>query len=379
MAFLDTPENVQLKRFRRRLRSKEKLRRRNRLKHASPYTNTGSRRRFRGNNFKGDYLDIVVPETLNLVHMHAETVAFIQSFWHSVRSSKNRIRLIFDDTKSIQPAALLLLLAYIDRARILYGTAHVTGTYPKSPRLHRALVDTGFFSLLRVNPRSPQTRVTNAVRYIPFISGVTLANDASRKLREALMGEGMQMSIAARKKLYRAVTEAMLNVVQHAYPKETQFDLRVRKKWWLAGSVNLKEDRLQILFCDLGVGIPKTLPKLYAWEKIRSALSILPGVNPNDGQMIEAAMIIGRTKTRQSERGRGLNDLRRFVELVSSGELKVFSASGVYTFQSGGNESIVNYGNSIGGTLIKWTVPLSSVTNWSPEPDGGLIDENETT
>ncbi len=362
------PLAVQDKRFGRRQRSKEKKRHRNVTGLSRNATSFQSQSK-RVGAVRDDYLDVAVPVELDLVNDHERTVSFVRSFLRTTAHSKNRVRLVFSETKAIRPDALLVLLAYLHRARILYGADHVTGTYPTSPRIERAFEDTGFFSLLGVKPRPRAPRKSTSIHYIRFISGETLATDASRRLREALLGDEMELSMAARKKLYRAVSEAMLNVVQHAYPDSHNVDIRIRKKWWLVGSVDRGRDQLQIMFCDLGVGISNTLPKLYTWEKIRSALALLPGVKPNDGEMIQAAMIIGRTKTGQQGRGRGLNDLRRFVELATSGELKIFSRAGVYTYQSGGNETVSNSLHSLGGTLIKWTVPLSSVTNWSPDSE----------
>jgi len=299
-----------------------------------------------------------------------ETVEFIREFWRIVASRRARVRLVFESTKVIQPSALLLLLAYLHRARLLYGVHHVTGTYPKSSRIENAMIDTGFLKLLGVKVRKERVAPTQPrIKLIPFMSDVVLDQSASKSLREALMGDEVQINIAAKKKLHRVISEAMLNVVQHAYPAQFQTDNVVRGRWWLAGKIDFNKDELLVMFCDLGIGIPKTLPKLYTWEKIREALSLLPGINPSDGQMIQAAMAIGRSQTGETNRGKGLNDLRRLVELHPTGELRIYSRAGLYVYRGDGRETVTNGSDKIGGTLIKWSLPLSSVTNWIAEPE----------
>ncbi len=135
------------------------------------------------------------------------------------------------------------------------------------------------------------------------------------------------------------------------------------------GTVDKSRNELMIAFCDSGVGIPRTLPKLYPWELIRAALSLLPGIKPNDGEMIQAGMTIGRTQTGQTSRGKGLNDLRRFIDESKAGEMTLISRHGLYRYRAGGGEMVQNYRYGAAGTLIQWSVPLDMVTNWTGEVD----------
>jgi len=140
--------------------------------------------------------------------------------------------------------------------------------------------------------------------------------------------------------------------------------------------VNRLRRDLTITFCDLGVGIPRTLPKLYPMEMVRAVLSLLPGVKPNDGDMIRAGMELGRSATKERHRGKGLNDLRKFIDFAKAGELYVFSNRGRYRYAAGSVESVENYDKSIGGTLLKWTVPMASVTDWKGDADELISEEN---
>lgn len=316
-----------------------------------------------------DRVDLLVPESLCLDTNYDETVGFVRELRTLALRHRRPVQIDFTRAKVIKASALLLLLAELHRCRIIRGPKLVTGTYPKDEKLERMLCAMGFFDILDVRNRVTVKR-TYPMNYIKFESADRLKEHQARKLRTELLGDKIVMQPAPRRRLQRAITEAMLNAVQHAYPKGSYKTNPGRKRWWLTGSYNRKSKDLTIMFCDLGVGIPATVTKLYLIEHIRSALSALPGIQVSDGQMIRAAMVLGRTSTGNQGRGRGLNDLRSFIDQAGSGELKIFSKKGSYTYHAGGEEETENYQYSIGGTLIKWRVPIANVTDWSGDEDG---------
>lgn len=318
-----------------------------------------------------DHLLLDVPKTLDLVSNYDETAEFIRDMRRAVLNQNRRVMLVFNEAERIRPAALLLLLSEIHRCRLSHSPTMVTGTYPQSPQLERLMCRTGFFKLLNVKEPSNIKSRTFPVEYIEFRSNNKLDTAEPKRLRTELLGDSITMQPKVRSRLYRALTEAMINVGQHAYPKSSIKAHPVRNRWWLAGQVNKRKKELLITFCDLGVGIPETLPKIYTWERIRAALSLLPGIRPNDGQMIKAAMTIGRSRTREEHRGRGLNDLRSLIDQADAGELYIFSSKGRYRYRAGGDEEAFNSNISVNGTLIKWCVPLDRVTDW-------IGDEDET-
>lgn len=320
------------------------------------------------------WVDVEVPEELCLDHHYEETVKLIRTLRELALKERRPVRLRFENVKSIKASALLLLLAEIHRCRIVRGPHLVTGTYPKDEKLERMLCAMGFFEILKVKNRVTVKR-TYPMNYIKFASAAKLKEHQARQLRAELLGDKIEMSPIHRRKLQRAITEAMLNAVQHAYPKSSAKSHPGRNRWWLSGTYNSRSKDLTIMFCDLGVGIPGTITKLYVVEKIRAVLSLLPGIQISHGQLIEAAMTLGRTSTGRQGRGRGLNDLRKFIDQANAGELKIFSGKGSYTYHAGGREETDDYHQSIGGTLIKWRVPIASVVlNWSGEDDDD--DEN---
>lgn len=129
--------------------------------------------------------------------------------------------------------------------------------------------------------------------------------------------------------------------------------------WWMVASISGKYRTFNLAFYDVGAGIPKTLPRKYTLEKIRSALMLIPGINPDDGQMIQAAMELGRSSTLESNRGKGLLDLARLIESTQSGSMTIHSRLGTYTYQPH-SDTYKNSNGFVEGTLIEWQLPLST-------------------
>lgn len=366
-ATIDRLTNIRVARnsFLRRCRSASKAKQRNRTggHYSSRFTipRVGKRAQ--------DWVDLMVPETMCLDTNYDETVQFVREIRMLALAQRRPVRLVFDGAKVIKASALLLLLAEMHRCRTARGPHLVTGTYPRNQKLERMLCAMGFFDILSVKNRIA-VKQSYPMSYIKFATARRLKEHQARQLRADLLGDKILMDVKARKKLQRAITEAMLNAIQHAYPEGSSKSNPGRNRWWLTGTYNRKTKDLTITFCDLGVGIPATVTKLYVVEHIRALFSLLPGIQVSDGQMIMAAMTLGRTRTGNQGRGKGLNDLRKFIDQAGDGELKIFSKKGSYTYAAGGAERYDNYQHSIGGTLIKWRVPIANVTNWSGDDDG---------
>lgn len=112
-------------------------------------------------------------------------------------------------------------------------------------------------------------------------------------------------------------------------------------------------------------------------ERLRQLASLLPGVKPDDGAMIYAGMRVGRTSTLKSHRGKGLNDLRQFVDQAGNGELAIYSKAGEYRYTSATMESYKTNSLAVPGTLIVWTVPIKSVADGldHEDDDNGEIED----
>ncbi|WP_125468860.1 ATP-binding protein [Methylomagnum ishizawai] len=163
------------------------------------------------------------------------------------------------------------------------------------------------------------------------------------------------------KKLYRGVSEAMTNVSQHAYLDSGRdgLDFANEKGWWMFCRED--DEHIFVAFCDLGIGIPETLPRTQDQSLLNALLEKLFGVGKlTDGALIKAAIEIKRSRTQKRHRGKGLLDMLKAIEMIQGGRLSILSNRGGYTYilNNSGREEVKTFKRSILGTLILWTIPL---------------------
>ena len=175
--------------------------------------------------------------------------------------------------------------------------------------------------------------------------------------------EGFQDRIDATMidELLGGLGEAMTNAIHHAYDSIRQdgLDYNGNSDWWMFSQA--KDGNLSVVFCDLGIGIPTTLPlkRPGIWQKL-----ILRIPTPTDGDCIREAIIEGRTRTGLHGRGYGLGNIVDVVENIPNGIVNVFSNRGRYDSR----KSTLypnDYTDSILGTLISWNVPMKSLSKRS--------------
>ena len=156
-----------------------------------------------------------------------------------------------------------------------------------------------------------------------------------------------------RELLYTGITEAMTNVMNHAYDlkREDGYALQTEREWWMFSQC--KDGELSVTFCDLGAGIPRTLPLTHpkVWSRF-----LLLGRNL-DSHAIEYSVRDSVSRTKRDYRGKGLGQIVRFVDAVTGGRVVVFSNRGVY-FREGIRQRRMDFKDSILGTMIHWKFPL---------------------
>lgn len=270
---------------------------------------------------------------------------------------RKRLKVEFIGLERVTPGAALVLAAELDRWRVLVTKRLAVFDIEKwNPNAKALLYDMGLFSLLDVaNPPAMKVAETD-LKFIRFQTGALVLGQLARKLRlsiEAVAGE-----IPGATYLFDGLTEAMTNVVHHAYPHGTRYRTKpIFGQWWMAGSFDKVNNLLTVIFFDQGKGIPETLPRTHTMEKIRGYLSSL-GLVDDDSSRIKAAMHLGRTQTGRPHRGKGLLDIRSFIDESTDGRLRILSGRGEYIYRSNGAEELKTLSQSIGGTLIQWEVSL---------------------
>lgn len=298
----------------------------------------------------------MAPEVLSLTQNYDEVSKFLEQIGELIAKPKRRAGVDFTPIKRVSPGAVLLLAATLDMwQRLKRISLRARDVDHWAPEVRRTFIEIGLFDLLRTaNPPQGPHVSEGPVRMLRLRSGEgsdgSLAVELTRAMTE------IAGPIDAQPYLYAGLTEAMTNVAQHAYPKDTFAGVPANyRRWWMTGSYHQINRSMRILILDLGVGIPATLPNSGLWETIRSLLAQISG--SNDADMIAAAVEAGRTSTGQAGRGYGLYEVRQFVEQSASGRLRILSGQGEVIYEKGHERPMKRtLSFPIGGTLIEWEV-----------------------
>lgn len=273
----------------------------------------------------------------------------------TIYSSGRSLYIDFSTISRVSTDAALLLAAEFDLwQRIRKIKLRVRSMDRWSPQVNHIFTDLGLFDLLKTTiPHHTDNASDQELEILKFSSGENSDGSLANHLAQALntISGGFETTT-----LFSGLTEAMTNVVQHAYPQDDFSHLPPDiKRWWMTGSFNKKDRSLKITILDRGVGIPNTLPRSGFYERIKGLLAAI--TNPDDADRINAAVQVGRTSTGLPGRGRGLNDMRKFIESNPRGRLRILSGHGEVIYRTGSElpEKVLN-NVGLNGTLIEWEI-----------------------
>lgn len=317
-------------------------------------------RKARYHAFSSPIYELKVPEKLSLKENYDQVVKLVHDMRLIALSERQRVGLDFGGVAEVGPATALYVAAEIYRCRhVQEGQRRVTGKHPEDRQIARLLKEMGFNDLLGIDDPDVSDEAPS-VEYIPFISSNRVEGTFALQLRQALEQGSSAIPPAFRKVMYGSLTEAMANVIHHAYPSGAEKKLIVmQSRWWMAGSIDRRKNELMMMLYDQGVGIPATIPRSHPVERWGGLLNML-GVKADDGNLIKVATMLGRTQTRDEHRGRGLQDVLQFVKISEKGELRILSNKGEYIYNSDGSDEVGVHRRDLGGTLIQWRVSRSS-------------------
>jgi hypothetical protein len=166
--------------------------------------------------------------------------------------------------------------------------------------------------------------------------------------------------------LFRSVTEALTNVTQHAYMNQRMDGSGSGRDagWWMF--VRQEPRELSITFCDLGVGVPYSVPRLEkhkSWlqESLGKVLRAVGVQSHMDGEIIQATVEYKRSRFQQDHRGNGFGNMLESIDRAGSGRLIISSNRGAYIYGrelSKVTQESRNYSDSIFGTVLYWQIKL---------------------
>jgi hypothetical protein len=300
-------------------------------------------------------------ELLNEPH-RTELLNFLTELRKATLVKDKRITIDFSNTRKMIAAGTLLFLAEVSRIVVARGGPASSGInyrYVHDAKVAQVLQQIGFFDTIgrvsNVRPRDEDVVHWRAV------SGVGAegekANDLVQNVRQRLPS-------ALSMPLYDGLVEAMTNCSQHAYtePREDGTALLGNGEWWMFAKE--QNDKLYVVLCDLGIGIPRSLPMTTSSDvisKILASAGRAAGLSHSDADLVQAAIEVGRSRTGLANRGKGFGDIIDVIDKASEGGIHVFSNAGYYSYalRSGSASRVVrNLKGTILGTLISWSVPV---------------------
>ncbi|MDA3895378.1 MAG: hypothetical protein PF482_04425 [Desulfobacteraceae bacterium] len=310
---------------------------------------------------RSSHVDILsAPERMCFEDNYEEVAFFFNKFRKKALSftSRKKFSIDFEPINFISPGAALVLAAELDRWRKTHDIK-LKPWKPKKwhPRVKRLFDEMGLFSLLEIKKKDKNLKNSDDyLRFFKFLTGKASDGEIADKLMKS-MGPALGAEYNE-ERLYIAMSEAMTNVVQHAYPENENFKYPILpNQWWTAGSFNRKSKMMTVLFYDQGVGIPATLPKQNFWQDI---ISVISGkyLLTNQGALILGALEVGRTRSKLAHRGKGLRQCLDFSLRSKDGNIIIMSDCGGYKESPDSEPIIYQYKNPLGGTFIQWRVKL---------------------
>ncbi|HCM9210165.1 TPA: hypothetical protein N5L24_000279 [Enterobacter roggenkampii] len=317
---------------------------------------------------RGRDLFLTLPKVMNFSSNYHRTMQAIQTIRHLTgRKMFNNqcYRLCFVDFSKItyiSASAALVLTAELSK----WDDSIRQRLRPKVKAWNKNILsqfdELGFFDLFR-NKDSfelDKEKTPSHIRFVKYMKGHLHDDEKTQHLRgeiKRIIGENLEKWTF----LYSGLSEAITNVVHHAYPDNKGYS-EADKKWYLTASYDSVNKIIKVVFYDQGITIPGSLPDSKLHEKILTYLAKLPlAERKRDEQILKAAVEIKRSSTGEEDRGKGLQDLLEFIKQRGEGYLSIMSGKGLYKYSQQNTKTevkSVNFTLPVCGTLIVWSTKL---------------------
>lgn len=306
---------------------------------------------------------IKAPRVFDLIRCGGHDLnKFLKAISNSVLIHGKPIRLDFKQTENFYVPSTILLFAELDRIISVSNIPKpisIIDPIRRKPR--EVLKQIGIHNL--TSDRCDIIPEREDVVYWKATKGNSQTGDSYGALVEAVAERAnrdhvKQLEVSG---LWRSVSEAVANSVDHAYkwPRTDGFKGLPNTKWWMFS--HIKDSVFSLAVCDLGCGYRQTINETLPEKFISMIASRFQGLN-RDALAIDTAMEYGRSGTHESHRGKGSRDALSLLAKHGIGELVVISNTGWMRYEfCNGNETNRQNGSlttDIGGTIVWWRLPL---------------------
>jgi hypothetical protein len=308
---------------------------------------------------------IRAPKHFNLTRgAGAEVTQFLRAIEKTVLVDEKSTCLDFKHTEVFHVPATILFFAELDRIISLSNLPKpITILDPRMRRPREVMKQIGLYDLTQ-----DKCDVVPERNDVVFWKATKGSNQSGEKLailesvaEKVNKDHTHQIEIGG---IWRGVSEAMANTVDHAYrkPRSGRYADPCDTKWWMFTEV--RDEQFTAAVCDLGCGYRATINETLPEKFVAQLAQTLLGTN-RDAAAIHTAMEYGRSGTNIEHRGKGSRDARSVLEKHGTGELVILSNTGWmrYVYKNGQEHLKENgaLGANIRGTVVWWKLPLNGV------------------
>ncbi len=273
--------------------------------------------------------------------------------------NKHPVKLNLTNTSSISAEGMILL--YAESERIISQSEipkPISTKSPKDQKSNEILQQIEFYDLIN------EVRDIKPCRHDVISWRLLKGNDQSGDALADL--EKLNVDEAKVRAIWRGVTEAVNNSVEHAYISPRKYDgfQGGKNRWWMFS--HIRKDKVDFVVCDLGCGYRNTIQTTIGSASVNQLISTLPPYKMDrgitDAHAIAIAIEYGKSSTKQSERGKGSKDALSIIENTVAGKLRIYSNKGFVSCEhkTGGlSTKPGRLSHCINGTVIWWSLPLN--------------------
>ncbi|WCM91754.1 hypothetical protein M5C99_15365 [Acidovorax sp. NCPPB 2350] len=276
----------------------------------------------------------------------------------------NRVKLDFSRVKKVYPGGMLYLLSHLEWLCELYPRRIKATVTPRSV-VSKLLVQFGMAARMNINPDMSKPTAESVVQW-QYRTGTEA--DGS-PVRAALQEYRQKTTWSIPDDLYAVISEGIDNVADHAYKLDEELPPKWKRWWMFAGLQEPSPTEvggLYVALYDFGNGIPETMRlKLILKEYVLDVYDNVKRVFTMNGTALEKRLLghaieRRRSSTGQDHRGRGLPEMKKFIENTPDGQMYVVSGLAEYRYTHGASQGQVKGCEQMfPGTLVLWSIPLT--------------------
>lgn len=307
-------------------------------------------------SFQNDKPIIVkAPEVFDLINNTKGTTAYFAEVQRKISRCMPKSHLFFDlsETKSVSVDAIMYLIALIyNTKKIQLLGINCSGNEPREKSALDTLNQAGFFQYVSSRFFHPTDRDNKRIK---IVRGDGLDNKLAARLCDFVHTHSIgRVGKRETRRLYAMLIELMSNTHQHAYKNLIDISPKMNCNWYIY--VVDKDDYIEFVFLDTGIGIPKTIRRTWQ-EKLTDVI-----LTANDAYYIASALRGEfRTETKEYHRGKGLPEIYSNVQCASIASLAILSGKGMCKIDSTGRIFENTIDSEFQGALFKWQISKEAV------------------